>query len=88
MTEIAEYASDSVMSKTIIRKPTGNVRVMAFDTGKILPEIILPFDIFIQIIEGDAEIVINKHSNLLKTGEVVVIPAHTSYYIKASKRLK
>ncbi|MGD9931104.1 MAG: cupin domain-containing protein [Mangrovibacterium sp.] len=86
--EIIEYVPNSVVSKTIIRKTTGNVSVTAIDTGETLAEKISPFDTFIQIIDGDAEVVIDEHSNLLKTGEAIIIPAHTSHAVRANKRFK
>jgi quercetin dioxygenase-like cupin family protein len=86
--EIIEYVPNSVVTKTIIRKTTGNVSVIAIDTGEALSEKISPFDSFIQIIEGNAEIIINDKSNMLKTGEGIIIPAHTSNNIKANERFK
>ncbi|MDD4190256.1 MAG: cupin domain-containing protein [Mangrovibacterium sp.] len=86
--EITEYVPNSVVSRTIIRKTTGSVSVAAIDTGETLAEKISPFDSFIQIIDGDAEIIIDEHSNLLKTGEAIIIPAHTSHMVKANKRFK
>jgi quercetin dioxygenase-like cupin family protein len=88
MIEIIEYVPNSVVTKTIIRKTTGNVSVVAIDTGEALAEKISPFDTFIQIIEGNAEIVIDHKSNLLKTGEGIIIPAHTSNNVKANERFK
>lgn len=67
--EIIDYTSNAIASKTITRKTTGNVRVTAFDNGMMLPEAFSAFDMFVQIIEGDAEILIDKHSILLKTGK-------------------
>ena len=86
--DIIDYTSNAIASKTITRKTTGNVCVTAFDNGMILPETFSAFDIFVQIIEGDAEIVIDKNSILLKTGEIIIVPAHASYIIKANKRFK
>ena len=86
--EIIEYVPNSVVSKTIIRKTTGNVSIAAIDTGEALSEKTLPFDIFIQIIEGSAEVVIDENSNILKTGEGIIIPAHTSHEVKANERFK
>lgn len=86
--EIIEYVPDSVATKTIIKKNTGNISVIAIDTGKSLEERISPFDTFIQIIEGVAEVVIDEKSNMLKTGEGIIIPAHTSNNVKAGKRFK
>ena len=86
--ESINYVANSVVRKTIIRKPTGNVCVIAIDKGETLAEKIIPFDNFIQIIDGDAELVFDEHSTLLKTGESIIVPAHTSLFVKANKRFK
>ncbi len=86
--EIIEYVSHSVLSKTIIKKSTGNISVMSFDDGEGLSEKTSPFDTFAQIIDGNAEIVIDGKSNLLATGQSIIIPAHTSNTIKANERFK
>ena len=88
LVEIIEYVPNSVVSKTIIKNTTGNISIVAIDTGEALAEKISPFDTFIQVIEGIAEIVINESSNFLKTGEVIIIPAHTSNIVKANERFK
>ena len=86
--EIIEYLTNSVVIKTILKKTTGNVSVISFDSGEGLTEKITPFDTFTQIIDGKAEIVIDKVSNLLETGQSIVIPAHASSYIKPNGRFK
>ncbi len=86
--EIIEYVPNSVVSRTIIRKTTGNVSVIAIDTGEALAEKISPFDTFLQIIEGTADVVIDEKSNILQTGEGIIIPAHTSNNVKANGRFK
>ena len=86
--EIIEYVPNSVVSKTIIRKTTGNVTVTAIDTGETLAEKISPFDTFIQIIEGKAEVVIDDISNTLNAGQGIIIPAHTANIVNANERFK
>ena len=86
--EIIEYVPNSVVSKTIIRKTTGNVSVVAIDTGETMAEKISPFDTFIQVIEGIAEVVIDDVSSALKTGQAIIIPAHTSHIVRANVRFK
>jgi quercetin dioxygenase-like cupin family protein len=86
--EIIEYVPHSVVSKTILRKTTGNVSVIAIDTGEALAEKISPYDTFVQIIDGQSEIMIGHKMNLLKTGEAIIIPAHTSHSVKANERFK
>ena len=86
--EIIEYVSNSVVMKTIMKKSTGNISVMSFDSGEGLTEKKSPFDTFSQIIEGEATIVINKIEHLLVSGQGIVIPAHADNYIKPNGRFK
>jgi len=86
--EIIEYVPQSVVIKTIIRKSTGNISVMSFDSGEGLTEKTTPFDTFAQIIEGKAEIVIDKVSHNLVSGEGIIIPAHSSHFINPNGRFK
>ena len=86
--EIIEYMTNSVVIKTIIKKSTGNISVMSFDSGEGLTEKTSPFDTFVQILEGKAEIVIDKVSNLLESGQGIIIPAHSPNFIEPNGRFK
>ena len=86
--EIIEYIPNSVVIKTIIRKTTGNITAVSFDTGEALTGKISPYDTFIQVIDGKAEIVIDDNSNALETGQSIIIPAHCRNTIKANVRFK
>lgn len=86
--EIIEYIPNSVVIKTIIKKTTGNVTAVSFDSGEALAEKISPFDTFIQIIDGEAKIVIDGKAHLLGIGESIIIPAHTRNIIEAEVRFK
>lgn len=86
--EIIEYIRNSVVIKTILKKSTGNISVMSFDSGEGLTEKTNPFDAFVQIIEGQSEIVISGISHSLKTGQSIVIPAHAPNMVKPSGRFK
>jgi len=86
--EIIEYMTNSVVIKTIIKKSTGNISVMSFDSGEGLTEKTSPFDTFVQILEGKAEIVIDKETNLLDSGQGIIIPAHSPNFIKPNGRFK
>jgi len=86
--EIIEYMTNSVVIKTIIKKSSGNISVMSFDSGEGLTEKTSPFDTFVQILEGKAEIVIDKESNLLESGQGIIIPAHSPNFIKPNGRFK
>jgi len=85
---IVEYLPNSVVSKTILKKSTGNVTVLSFDTGEELPEKTSPFDTYIQIIEGTADLTINENKLKLRLGEGIVIPAHSMHYFNAKEQFK
>ena len=83
-----EYVPNSVVIKTIIKKTTGNISAVSFDSGEALTEKIIPFDTFIQIIDGKAEIIIDGASKFLVSGQSIIIPAHTPNVLKANERFK
>lgn len=86
--EILEYIPNSVLSRTIIKKTTGNITVTAVDAGEELAEKTSPFDMFIQIIDGAAQVVINKKIYKLRLGEGIIIPAHSSHCFNATEQFK
>ena len=86
--EIIEYVPDSVVVKTVIKKTTGNISVMSFDSGKGLTEKTSPFDSFAQIIEGKAEMVVDKQTHLLQTGQGIIIPANVPAHINPNGQFK
>jgi quercetin dioxygenase-like cupin family protein len=87
-TEIIEYVPNSVVIKTILKKSTGNITIMSFDTGEGLIEKTSPFDTYVQIIDGQAEVVISGISITLVTGQSIIIPAHTSNHVNPHGRFK
>jgi len=86
--ETIQYMPNSVVIKSIIKKSTGNITVIAIDKGEGLTEKISPFDSFAQIIDGRAEIIIDGQSFLLETGQGIIIPANTPNILKANERFK
>jgi quercetin dioxygenase-like cupin family protein len=86
--EIIEYLANSVVTKTIIKKSTGNISIMSFDSGEGMTEKTSPFDTFAQIIEGKAEIVIDKVSHFLESGMGIIIPAHLPNFTVPNGRFK
>jgi quercetin dioxygenase-like cupin family protein len=86
--EIIEYVPNAVVSKTIIRKTTGNITVSSFGAGEELAEKTSPFDNYIQIIDGVADLVIDDKKYKLKLGEGIIIPAHSPHCFYANEQFK
>ncbi len=86
--EIIEYLPNAVVSKTIIRKSTGNITAMSFYEGEELSEKMSPYDTYIQIIHGEALVKIDKKDHNLLLGQGIIIPAHSSHSFNAEKQFK
>jgi quercetin dioxygenase-like cupin family protein len=86
--EIIEYVPNAVVSKTIIKKTTGNITAISMAIGEELGERTTPFDTYIQIIDGNAEVVLNDKTILLKLGEGLIIPAHAKHSFNANEQFK
>lgn len=86
--EITEYIPNAVVSRTIIKKTTGNITVSSLDAGEELAIKTLPFDSFVQIIDGEAELVMNDKKLTLRLGEGIIIPAHTKHCFNANEQFK
>jgi len=86
--EIIEYVPNAIVSKTIIKKTTGNISISSFATGEELAEKTSPFDNYIQIVDGTAEVIINEKKYELKLGEGIVIPAHAPHCFNANQQFK
>lgn len=83
-----DYSSDGIVSKKIIQKPVGNVSLFAFDQGQELSEHSAPFDALIQVLEGSAQIIINKIPYEVPSGQSIIMPANIPHAVKASSKFK
>ena len=73
---LVDYQKGAVVSRTIINRKTGTVTLFAFDKEQGLSEHTAPFDALVQIIDGEAEIVISGKPLRLKEGEITIMPAN------------
>jgi len=87
-TDVVEYATGAVVSRTIIKKQTGTVTVFAFDKGEGLSEHTAPFDAMVQVIDGTAEILIDRKPHLLTAGQSIIMPANIPHALHATERFK
>lgn len=86
--DLLDYIPNSVAIKTIVKKITGNVTAIAVDGGEGLHATVSSFDTFIQVVEGNAVLIIGDLSYQLDAGEAFIIPAHTRNTIRSNVRFK
>ncbi len=85
---LAEYQQGAIVSKTLIDKKVGTVTIFAFDEGQGLSEHTAPFDAFVQIVDGEAEVTISGKRMTARAGEIVIMPAGEPHSLRAAKRFK
>jgi len=88
ISSLAEYHEGSVVSREIIKKEVGTVTIFAFDKGQGLSEHSAPFDAMVQIVDGEAEITISGNLNIVKKGELIIMPANEPHALAAVKPFK
>ncbi len=85
---LVNYKEGSIVSREILKKPTGSVTLFAFDEGQGLSEHTVPFDALVQVIDGEAEITVAGKPHRVGSGEMILMPAHQPHALKALKRYK
>ena len=88
LAKIIEYQEGSVVSKELLKSNSDNITLFAFDEGQGLSEHSAPFDAFVYIADGEAEITISSNVHLLKAGEIIIMPADQPHSLKAIERFK
>lgn len=82
------YQEGSVVSKEIFKNNSGTITLFAFAQGQGLSEHKTPYDAFVYIVDGEAEITISGILNNVNTGEMIHMPAGKPHALKAIKRFK
>lgn len=88
LADIVKYQKNTIVSKTIIDKKSGTVTAFAFDKGQGLSEHTAPFDALVIVIEGKVKITISRKLHLLKTGEMIIMPANQPHSLESITKFK
>ena len=83
-----EYAENAIVSKQILKMPTGNVTLFAFDEAQELSEHTAPFDALVQILDGSVQIKVAGKEHALDKGQSIIMPANIPHAVKAVKKFK
>ena len=83
-----EYSEGGIVSKTVLKKQTGNISLFSFDKGEALSEHTAPFDAMIQVVDGRGEVIIGGVSYILETGDTIIMPANITHAVKAVEKFK
>ncbi len=88
LAELLAYQEGAVVSRTLVDKKEGTITVFAFAEGEGLSEHTAPYDAFVQIIDGTAEITIAGTLHMIHAGQFIIMPANQPHALRAVKRFK
>ena len=88
LANLAGYQDGAVVSRTVIDKPVGTITAFAFDAGEGLSEHTAPYDAFVQVLDGEAEVNIEGVIHNVSAGEIIIMPANKPHSLRAVKRFK
>lgn len=82
------YQPGAVVSRTLVKRPTGTITMFAFDEDQGLSEHTSPFEAVLQVLEGEAEVTVSGKPMKPRAGEAVLLPAQQPHGVKALTRFK
>jgi len=85
---LVEYAEGAIVSRAIAENDAGTVTLFAFDAGQGLSEHSAPFDAFVLVLDGQAELTIGGAPLEAAAGQIVLMPANVPHAVRATRRFK
>lgn len=85
---LVQYGEGAVVSRTLAKTTAGTLTIFAFDAGEDLSEHTAPFDAFVQILEGAAELTIGGKAVRAEPGQLILMPANVPHAVRAPGRMK
>lgn len=81
--KLLDHQPGSVVSRTLLKKPTGSLTLFAVDEGEGLSEHSTPHDALVEILEGTVEITIGGTRHRVSPGEGLLLPANVPHALAA-----
>ena len=83
-----DYSEGGIVSKQVVKNNSGNLTLFSFDKGQGLSQHTAPLDAVVQILDGEAEVILDGVPHLLKEGETIIMPANVPHALNAVERFK
>ena len=88
LADLVQYQPGAVVSRTLIDKKIGTLTLFAFDEGQGLSEHTAPYDAFVQVVDGAADITIAGEIHRVTAGQMIIMPANLPHALRAAGRFK
>jgi quercetin dioxygenase-like cupin family protein len=81
--ELLDFQAGSVVSRTLVKKPTGTLTLFAFDEGEGLSEHSTPHDAVVEVLDGTVEVTIGGSPHRVSPGQGLLLPASVPHALRA-----
>ena len=88
LADLVQYADGSIVSRALVQKPVGSLTLFAFDAGQGLNEHTAPYDAYVQVLDGEGELVVGGTPIRVTAGDTVLMPAGVAHSVAATRRFK
>lgn len=88
LANLVAHQTGAIVSRTLVQKKGGTITLFAFDAGQGLSEHTAPFDAFVHILDGEAELTIGGKKVTAGSGQAVLMPANVPHALHAGTRFK
>jgi quercetin dioxygenase-like cupin family protein len=85
---LVDYAEGAVVSRTLVKNNAGTITLFSFAMGQGLSEHSAPFDAFVEILDGQAEIKIGDKKVSVTKGDFVIMPANIPHGLQSITQFK
>ncbi|MFO7982281.1 MAG: cupin domain-containing protein [Desulfuromonadales bacterium] len=85
---LVQYQDGSIVSRTLLEDQSGTLTVFSFDQGQALSEHTVPYNAFVQVLDGEAEITVGGDPVVVKKGEIVLMPGGIPHRVRAAQQFK
>jgi quercetin dioxygenase-like cupin family protein len=86
--DLLQYQEHSVVSRMLLKNKGGSVTLFAFGQGAGLSEHTTPFDALFVVVEGEAEVDIDRTTHIVREGEAITLPANHPHAVRAIRAFK
>lgn len=88
ITDQIDFTTEKFNNKILFKNEAFNLVLFALQKGQEIKAHSTPRDAYLQCLKGEAIVIIGDKTNILKHGQIILLPKDILHAIKADKKVK